>query len=119
MCQENIEIYEKIIEDGPTEFLNGIQEAMTEAGESLEEFEESDERCRELVKRALAGRNLTPEEEIIKEEMERKDENCQEEISTDKSQNTLRTIFILIFSLVILLVTFKILSKKNGGEDSD
>jgi len=56
---------------------------MTENGEELEATE-GDDRSKELISRALSGRNLTPEEEQIEKEMEVAEITREEVIDNDK-----------------------------------
>ena len=108
----NIEIYERIVE-GPQEFIDDMLEALNENGEPLE-AEEGEERRRELIKRALAGRNLTPKEEQQEKEQEETEENREESLENDKQQNILQILVIIVVALVLLFATFKMI---GGGDD--
>ena len=90
---------------------------MAEEGEELENTEEGEERSRELVQRALSGRNLTPEEEEQKEQMEQVEENREDVIHNDKTQNTLSVIAAVILAVIILIITLVV--KKGQGEQDE
>lgn len=81
-CAENIELYDKIVELGPRQFIDDFKQAMEDAGEELE-ADEGEERNRQLVERALS-RNLTPEEEQMKERLEQNEVDGDEVLSQDK-----------------------------------
>ena len=107
--EENLELYKSIIRD-PESFVERVVEEMQEDGE----YPEGEDRMYQVVRRALASRNLSQEEKELQEEREAREEQVEEVVESEKNWSRLQMLMATIVALVILIVTFKVVKGENN-----
>lgn len=102
--QENLNLYKEIIRN-PEAHIESVVAEMEEEGE----FPEGDDRMYKIVKRTLAPRYLSQEEQELEAEKVAREEHEDEALESDKHWSKLQVLMATVVALVLLIVTLKVI----------